>query len=388
MKRFFVFSIILAFAALILALSWKVSGFSDLYVQYVYPIFGQSYGRLTAFAPFSVGEIMLYVFAGYVIFTAIFFIIGLFVLPFGKKGPFVASVKNIRVLADLLVVVFLIQVINCFVLYHTTPLYANTQYAEFKATGEQIVDLRERLVTRANELSYRFQRDDKGMIVYDGDMKAGAGVAVRLLGDEAKTRIKAGTETALDKKLQLLSGYNSKPKPLATSAFFSQQGIAGYFFPFSLEANYNKLMYISNVPDTMCHELSHLKGFIYEDEASFLAYLACINSGDAFFEYSGILNALSYVNVEIMKLIDKDPSLYDRITKKNELVVTDCIFLTEEVRAKIEKDAILPTEKVNAASEAFLDANLTVNGVEDGIDSYSRIVDLLLKYYYGEHIDG
>ncbi|MCR4728028.1 MAG: DUF3810 domain-containing protein [Lachnospiraceae bacterium] len=388
MKRFFVFSLIFAFAALILALSWKVSGFSDFYVRYVFPLCGQSYGRLTALASFSVGEIMLYVFAGYVGLSALFFVVGLFILPFGKKQLFLASAKNIRVLADLLVVVFLIQVINCFVLYHTTPLYADSQYADFKAGSEELIDLRERLVTRANELSYRFNRDDKGFIVYEGDIKSEAVAAVRRLGDEAKARIKAGTETALDGKLQLLSGYNSKPKPLATSSFFSQQGIAGYFFPFSLEANYNKLMYISNIPDTMCHELSHLKGFIYEDEASFLAYLACVNSGDPFFEYSGILNALSYVNVEIMKLIDRDPSLYDRITKKNELVVTDCIFLTEEVRAKIEKDALLSTETVSAASDAFIDASLTINGVEDGIDSYSRIVDLLLKYYYGEHIDG
>lgn len=50
-----------------------------------------------------------------------------------------------------------------------------------------------------------------------------------------------------------------------------------------MEANYNRQMYVANVPATLCHELSHLKGVILEDEANFLGYLACVSSEDAFF---------------------------------------------------------------------------------------------------------
>ena len=56
-----------------------------------------------------------------------------------------------------------------------------------------------------------------------------------------------------------------------------------------MEANYNDVMYIMNKPDTFCHELAHLRGYIYEDEANFIGYLACVESEDAFFQYAGYL---------------------------------------------------------------------------------------------------
>ncbi len=44
---------------------------------------------------------------------------------------------------------------------------------------------------------------------------------------------------------------------------------------------------------------------------------------------------------------------------------------------------MISTETVKKAADAFLDANLTLNGVSDGVVSYSRVVKLLLQYYDG-----
>ncbi|MBP5151722.1 MAG: DUF3810 domain-containing protein [Lachnospiraceae bacterium] len=379
MKRFFIFSIIFAFAALILALSWQVSGFSDLYVKYVFPILATNYGRLAALAPISVGEILLYVFAGLGALAVLFFVLGLLLILFGKRKPLWFALGFGRVFLDICVIVFLIQVLNCFVLYHTTPIYGEDPV--YTPTREELVELREVLVGRANDLSLTFERNEKGEIVYNGDMAETAREAMKRLGEIGDYSLSAEDAPKALKKLSRLKGFYSNPKPLWLSGFFSQQYIKGYFFPFSMEANYNDVMYIANIPDTLCHELSHTKGFIYEDEASFIAYLACMNSGDPFFEYSATLNALDYVNEEIYKEIERDPSLYDRITKKNELVIRDCVFLTDEAWAKVEKDSLLDTDMVSQASETFLDTNLTVNGVEDGIVSYSRMVNLLLRYH-------
>lgn len=38
----------------------EVPGFADWYVQRIFPVFVESYGRLTGAVPFSVGEWMLY----------------------------------------------------------------------------------------------------------------------------------------------------------------------------------------------------------------------------------------------------------------------------------------------------------------------------------------
>lgn len=45
------------------------------------------------------------------------------------------------------------------------------------------------------------------------------------------------------------------------------QQLCGVYSPFTVEANYNGDMPDYNVPHTLCHELSHLKGFMREDEA-------------------------------------------------------------------------------------------------------------------------
>ncbi len=380
MRRFFAFSIIFAFAALILALSWQVSGFSDLYVKYVFPLLATNYGRLAAMAPISVGEILLYVFVFLGALTVLFFVIGILCIFFGKRKPLWFAVLFGRVFLDICVVVFLIQVLNCFVLYHTTPLYGEGS-GEYTPTTEELVEFREALVGRANDLALTFERNEKGEIVYGGDMAATAKKAMNNLGEIGTYSFSSDAIPKVLGRLSRLKGFYSTPKPLWLSDFFSQQYIKGYFFPFSMEANYNNVMYIANLPDTMCHELAHTKGFIYEDEASFIAYLACMNSGDPFFEYSATLNALDYVNEEIYKEIERDPALYDRITKKNDLVIRDCVFLTDEAWNKVEKDALLDTDTVSKASETFLDTNLTVNGVEDGIVSYSRMVNLLLRYH-------
>lgn len=49
----------------------------------------------------------------------------------------------------------------------------------------------------------------------------------------------------------------------------------------------------------------------------------------------------------------------------------------------VEEGALFDTRTVKAASNAFTETTLVLNGVEDGKISYSRVVDLLLQYYDG-----
>ena len=72
------------------------------------------------------------------------------------------------------------------------------------------------------------------------------------------------------------------------------QQLCGVYSPFTVEANYNGDMPDYNVPHTLCHELSHLKGFMREDEANFIGYLACISSENEAFRYSGYLTGWVY----------------------------------------------------------------------------------------------
>jgi len=63
-------------------------------------------------------------------------------------------------------------------------------------------------------------------------------------------------------------------------------------FPFTGEANVNISMPHTSIPFTACHEMAHQIGFAREDEANFIAYIACKNHPSPDFQYSGILSAL------------------------------------------------------------------------------------------------
>ena len=187
----------------------------------------------------------------------------------------------------------------------------------------------------------------------------------------------------LGREVPQLSGFYPRPKGLFHSAFFSQQYIMGYYFPFSMEANYNRQMYVANVPATLCHELSHLKGVILEDEANFLGYLACVSSEDAFFQYSGYLSVMGYLDRDFKRACGQDEALYSSHVTIGELAASDKRFLTPEAWQQVEESSFLETNTVRKATDQFLNTTLTLNGVEDGTVSYSRVVALLLQYYDG-----
>ena len=122
------------------------------------------------------------------------------------------------------------------------------------------------------------------------------------------------------------------------------------------------------VPWTMAHELAHQCGFMREDEANFIAYLACKESDDALMRYSGLL--LAYDNA-MGALRSADPERAAEIASG----------LAEPVRRDLAERAKHwaqyegPVQDVsNAANDAYLKAN----NQSDGMQSYGRMVDLLL----------
>lgn len=344
--------------------------FTDFYVTYIFPIWGAAYGKVTGLVPFSVGEWMLYL---AVVMLFVLVLGGAVYVIFRKKLP--DKWKCIYRKYSLFVywifgIVCVIMTLNCFLLYQSSPINERYQIGagQKREYGiSEIALVRDYVVEQANALSVTFDRDEKGYLIYTSPLKEEAKAQMRKLGE----------------KFDVLSGDYPDPKGLAMSGFYSQQYIMGYYFPFSMEANYNRQMYLTNIPVTMCHELSHLKGFIREDEANFIGYLACVDSDDPLFRYSGYLSVLGYLDRDFFRAVGEDSEVYLAHPLISDLVMEDKKFLTQETWEKVEEKAVLKTETVKQAADAFLDTTLTLNGVEDGRISYSRVVDLLLQYYDG-----
>lgn len=351
--------------------AWNSTAFCDFYVRYIFPIWVNTYGRFSGIWSFSVGELML---AVGVALTAAAVLLGMLAVIFRlivKDAGLSQRMRRIcrgfyRFFGYTCVSVMVVMTLNCFILYHCSTFdvkYLNGCKEDY--TIEELALLRDYVVTQANILSKQMVRDENGAILYEGDMAQTAIESMQALGEE----------------YEQLSGYYPKPKEIYSSEFLSQQKMQGYYFPFSMEANYNGVMNITNKPSTMCHELAHVKGFIYEDEANLIGYLACIHSDDPFFRYSGYLSVLNYINNDFKKSIGKNKEIYNSHVKISPQVKKDNVFLTAESWEKVEKKAVVKTEIVAKASDSFVQANLVANGIEDGKLSYCRVVDLMMNYY-------
>lgn len=345
-------------------------GFGRFYVENIFPFWVETYGRITGLFPFSVGEWMLYL---AVCLVAALILAGGVTLAGRKKLP-ARWKKCYGAYAMFLYWVFgivcMVMTLNCFLLYQapTIPQRFPDMGTPGRVYGaEEVGILRDYVVGQANELALCFERNEKGYIEYDVDM-----------GTEAVERMRQ-----LSDVFPNLAGYYPQPKKLYLSGFYSQQSIMGYYFPFSMEANVNRQMYLTNMPVTMCHELSHLKGFILEDEANFIGYLACVGSEDPLFRYSAMLSVMGYLDRDFARAAGRDSEEYQSCIPISELAASDKMFLTKEAWQQVEESSVLDTKTVSQAADTFLNTTLTLNGVSDGTVSYSRVVNLLLLYYDG-----
>lgn len=373
--------------------AWNSKAFSDWYMMHILPLWVNSYGWLTGLFPFSVGEFMLIAGAVLVIIAVLLGVALLAVcvvqgarrtqnrnscadteIPREKKGRgFWQFCKGYYTgVAWIALGVFLVLTLNCFICYHgtdfATKYFPKEAQADDEYTLEELLAVRDFVVMKCNMLAEQMERDANGNIIYSGDMEAEAVKCMQAMGEE----------------YEQLSGFYPEPKKIYFSDFLSQQYMQGYFFPFSMEANYNQIMCIMNKPATMCHELAHLKGFIQEDEANLIGYLACIQSDDLFFQYSGYLSVLNYLDNDFYDAVNRDKERYLSQVHISAQVRKDNEFLADETWEKVEKKAVISTETVDKISDEIVEATLVINGVEDGMLSYCRVVGLLLDYYAGQ----
>lgn len=378
-------------------LAWNSNGFCDWYIANIFPIWLNTYGRITGLFPFSVGEwlivagVVLVVLA--VLLALVWFLIGVVRLvrkcagresvPSCQRSIGFRRVTRVfyRFFAWVLVSVGLIMTLNCFILYHASTFsehYFGEDNGEYELT--ELIGLYNMVAEKCNYYAQTIERDGDGVPVYNGTV--GADGKLMDMADTARAMMQQ-----LGEAYPQLDGYYPRPKALFFSDFMCQQYMCGYYFPFSLEANYNDVMYELNFPATMCHELAHLQGYIYEDEANFISYLACTQSEDPYFQYAGYISVLVYLNNDLYKAWEQSRTAYDAAVAQiqpiavQEQVWVDNTFVTQEEWDRINGKAIIDTEIVEEAADVFVETNLKVNGVTDGAVSYSRVVRLLLQYY-------
>ena len=343
-------------AALLLQLAArKVPGFGQWYAVTIYPLITGSLGRFMGIFPFSVTELGLYL------------LIVLFVVSLVRSWR-----RPLKILGRLLFgasLLFFLFTVNCGINYYRQPFSALSGLTIQPSSSQELYDLCSWLVEQiqdsvrqledqaSEENGFSGQTSREPLPSYGELLEYGrqGQLAMERLGEE----------------FPVLAGFYPAPKPLLLSRILSVQQLCGVYSPFTVEANYNREMPLYNIPHTICHELSHLKGFMREDEANFIGYAACIHSEDLYFRYSGYLMGWVYAG---NALTQADPEGFAALRSAlPQAALTDLSYNNAYWDAFQGKVAEVST-RVN-------DTYLKLQDQQDGIQSYGRVVDLMLAYH-------
>lgn len=342
--------LLLAVAMLLMAASVYIDGFADWYAVWFYPVSAGAFGRVFGLVPTSVAEIGLYL-------TVIIFVLGMLYIILSlihKNWNRFRTKRAAKVLLWTVSVLAFLYVVNCGVNYRATSFAERSGIQPREYSVEELRNVCLWLAQKVQETEPQITRDSDGEMIFSTDAGKNAVRAMQELGEDYRE----------------LKGYYPQPKTLIVPAFLSVQSLTGIYSPFTVEANYNSDMTAYNIPFTMCHELSHLKGFMQEQEANFIAWLACSRAATPEFRYSAALSGWLYASNQLWKY---DPSSYEELygmlpeNARRDLAANDAFW------AKYEG-------KIAEVSNQINDAYLKSNGQEQGVKSYDKMVDMLVVY--------
>ena len=331
----------------------------QIYSRGFFPVLSRFMIAITAWLPFSLAELLLVALVVIIIAGLAIWIIQLRKTKTakGRKQRAFSLISGIALAATTLCFLFvMVGGLN----YHRLSFTYYSGLEVIPSTVDELAGLCENLAERANHL--RTQVD------------AGPDAVMRLSqGFYETAELSRKAYSVLSKQYIgiLDNGAFAKPKPVLLSVLMSYSRITGGYFFYTFEPNINTHIPDYQIPSTMTHELAHSCGFMREDEANYLAYLACTASDSADLQYSGVMLALIH---SLNALYSADQERYAQVNDKIAPAVWWDMQASNRYWADFETRYGEFSDKVN-------DTYLRVNSQTDGVKSYGRMVDLLLAEY-------
>jgi hypothetical protein len=312
----------------------------------VYPLIATVLSCATARLPFSLAELAVGVLACVAV--------GLLVRTIRRRSWRIlaeAGLRGLTIAAAAYLAFLVVWGLN----YERLPYATSAGLDTRPASADELAALCRDLTDEANRAREGVAEDREGVVrLTDGPAGALA-------------RTPAGFQ-ALD---QISGGFTSRcarPKPVVASVLMSYLGISGIYFPFTGEPNVNVSVPDPELPFTASHELAHQRGYAREDEANYLASLACRAHPDRDFRYSGALLATLYAS-SALGSVDRDAVAEIRVLR------------SPGVSRDVEALAAWLRRFSGPIMDAAHDVNnayLRSQGQRGGTLSYGRMVDLLI----------
>ncbi|MFA5676125.1 MAG: DUF3810 domain-containing protein, partial [Christensenellales bacterium] len=244
--------------------------------------------------------------------------------------------------------------------YARMPLAETLNLDDSPSTAKELYYACDALLSRANTLRESVPENTSGVFSPAG----------------SKTKIMSGVNGYFDKaakasNLTFIGGSFGSIKPVLYSEGLSWAHISGIYFPFTGEANINADAPALLFAASCMHEAAHQRGFAREDEANFIAYYICRFSGDSSVEYSGTMLALIHA---MDALYNADSDLYYKLRQNYSRAVERDLFDRGRYWAGYEG-------KVSEAAREVNNTFLISNMQRDGVQSYGRMVDLIIALW-------
>lgn len=352
-----------SFLILLLPFAIIFSHFSSLnpstvervYSTKIYKFISQILSLITGIIPISVAELILLSLFAFMVYKLVTLILAMIN---DKKKRYKILANNLVNLVLAISTIYFIFIFSWGLNYHRSTFAEIAGYDEVTYTSVELAQLAEHLIDQANDLRQHVEENKDGvMTLPNGSF-------------DVMRRADKGFDNAAE-VYPALGGKYGKPKVVLMSRVMSYTGVWGVYFPFTAEANVNISIPDSLIPSTALHEMAHQRGFAREDEADYIAYLTATMHPDVDFQYSGTLMALRHTMRALARAdVDVFRELYSTF---GDGLQRDW----DHINAHNQQHESI----VRRASSQINNTYLKANAQKDGVQSYGRMIDLLMANY-------
>lgn len=318
--------------------------YSNFLFQYISKGLRLIFGRL----PFSFGDV-LYI-------SLIFYLIYYLVISIIRKKKWTLKRSLLNILSVLGVFYFLFNFLWA-LNYHRQPITERLNFTT-EYTSAELLEFTKELILKTNHLQQEITSNKDSIV----KMPYTTLEIYKLNLAGYKNLEKENSEFAYS----IISVKNS-----IFSIPLSYMGFAGYLNPFTNEAQVNSEMPKYSVLATASHEMAHQIGIASESEANFVGFLSTVHNPDLYIKYSGYTMALRYC---LSALRMQDQQEFEAILKTINPGILKNFQQSEDFWRYY-------SGKADKFFSIFYDNFLKANKQEDGLEGYSKFVDLLVGYY-------
>lgn len=347
------FYIAAAVALLIHILSSIFPSFADFMIKYPCAAVRFILAKATMWIPFSLAEMII------ILIPIIFIVLVVIGIIISSKGT---TKQYIGMTASLLAAISFFYSTFVFTLapgYKGSTLDQKLELSADPVTAEELYDTAIYLTDEINKIIDTIDFTPSGESVMPYDL------------DEMNDKLAVAYKEA-SKKYDFISPLNSNLKYVILSEPMSYTHITGVYTFFTGESNINVNFPDYTIPYTAAHELAHQRGTARENEANFVAFLACMESDDTYIRYSAYTNMLEYV---LSALASASSELYSSMWSLFDSKTIGEFNAYSIFYKKYQQST------VSNISSTINNTYLQSQGVKEGSRSYGLVVDLMVAYH-------